>query len=54
MGANAKQNKVIIMSKSLSKFITTNPKSLLFIFVVALVVSIFNLIISSLMLPQIL
>ena len=31
------------MSKSLSKFITTNPKSLLFIFVVALIFSLFNL-----------
>ena len=31
------------MSKSLSKFITTNPKSLLFIFVIALIFSLFNL-----------
>ena len=37
------KNKVITMSKSLSKFITTNPKSLLFIFVVALIFSLFNL-----------
>ena len=37
------KNKVITMSKSLSKFITTNPKSLLFIFVIALIFSLFNL-----------
>ena len=37
------KNKNIAMSKSLSQFITTNTKSLLFIFVIALFFSLFNL-----------